>query len=113
MKLKEETKYWQGYKKVYIVNYCIGEVGSLVWHSRGVYKSKKNANIKRDEFLKKIENLKSEYFLIFNKEFNYPDLNMSPEEKGYVFCNDDIRIANVVVTPYRIEDTFKNGAKTK
>ena len=112
MKLKEETKYWQGYKKVYIVNYCIGEVGSLVWHSRGVYKSKKNAINKKDEFLKKIKNLKAEYFIIFNKEYNYSDLNISPEEKGYIFCNEDIRTANVVVTSYRIEDTFKNGAKT-
>lgn len=105
--MKIKSDYWKDYEKVFIVKYCIGEVGSLVWHSRGIYKSKKNAVNKKEDFLKKIEKLKGDYFFIFGKDFSYSDLNRTPEENTYIYCNEDIGVANVVVEPNRIEDSFK------
>jgi hypothetical protein len=106
--MTERKEYWEGYKKVYVLKYCTGEVGKLVWHNRGIYKSKKIAELVKKNTIVNIFNLRSSYFDNFKKVFDSTNIeNLSQEEKRYIILNSDVRITNVVVTPYRLEDTLK------
>ncbi len=104
------SNYWDGYEVVYAVEYCIGEVGSLMWYTKGLYKSEDKDVIQKDNMLNEILSLKEKYLNKFKKEANYEDFKfnykkLSKDEYNFILKNDNVRIANVVVTPHRIEDS--------
>ena len=103
------SNYWDGYEVVYAVEYCIGEVGSLRWYTKGLYKSEDKAVIQKDNMLNEIFSLKEKYLNKFKKEvnedFNLNYQKLSKDEYNFILKNSNVRIANVVVTPHRIEDS--------
>ena len=102
--MNTKRDYFEGYETVYCLNYCTGEVGSLVWHTKGIYKNKSEAKKAKKLFKLKIKASKKELLKLYIRKIRGIEKNENDFTR-FVMLNGDFYITNVVVTPYRLEDT--------
>ena len=89
--------------KVFVVEYCEGEVGNLVWINHSFHKTKESADNTRKDLLKKVYDLQSEYHIEYKYAFTESLKNKSNDAIKVAQTKSNIKIANEVVNEYKLQ----------